>query len=130
MAQVLNRQGDDWLDFQNRLTDGASGPGFSCNALNDAIRQHVLDDAGRLSRPRRMMPMTIDELETAALRLEPEARARLAERLLESLENLSEEESARLWAEEAERRSAAWDAGRESGRPAEAVFRDLKSRLS
>lgn len=73
--------------------------------------------------------MTIDELEAAALRLEPKARARMAERLLESLEEVSGEESARLWAEEAERRSAAWDASPESGRPADEVFRDLKSRL-
>ena len=66
--------------------------------------------------------MTIDELEAAALRLEPKARARMAERLLESLEELSDEENARLWAEEAERRSAAWDANPESGRPADEVF--------
>ena len=74
--------------------------------------------------------MTIDELEAAALRMKPEARARLAERLLDSLEGLSDDENARLWAEEAERRSAAWDANPASGRPASDVFRDLKSRLS
>jgi Putative addiction module component len=73
--------------------------------------------------------MTIDELEAAALRLEPQARARLAERLLDSLEDLSDEENARLWAEDAERRSAAWDADAASGKPADAVFRDVKSRL-
>ena len=72
--------------------------------------------------------MTIDELETAALRLKPEARARLAERLLGSLENLSDEENARLWAEETERRSALWDANPESGRTADRVFGDLKLR--
>lgn len=33
--------------------------------------------------------MSIDELESEALKLEPAARARLAERLLESLEALS-----------------------------------------
>ena len=73
--------------------------------------------------------MSIDELEAEALKLKPAARARLAERLLDSLENLSDEENARVWAEEAERRSAAWDANPGSGRPAEAVFRDAKSRL-
>ena len=72
--------------------------------------------------------MSIDELEAEALKLKPEARARLAERLLDSLEDLSDEENARVWAEEAERRSAAWDANPGSGRPAEAVFRDAKSR--
>ena len=53
--------------------------------------------------------MSIDALEAEALKLDPSARARLAERLLESLETLSEEEDARLWAEEAERRGRAWD---------------------
>lgn len=76
------------------------------------------------------VPMTLDELEAAALKLKPEARARLAEQLLDSLENLSEEENARLWAEEAERRSAAWDENAQAGRPAEAVLRDARSRLS
>ena len=72
--------------------------------------------------------MSIDELEAEALKLKPEARARLAERLLDSLEDLSDEENARVWAEEAERRSAAWDKNPDSGRPAEAVFRDAESR--
>ena len=49
--------------------------------------------------------MSIDELEAAALKLEPKARARLAERLLDSLEHLSPDENARLWAEEAQRRA-------------------------
>lgn len=73
--------------------------------------------------------MRIDELEEAALKLKPEGRARLAERLLDSLENLSDEENSRLWTEEAERRSAAWENEPNTGRPADAVFRDAKSRL-
>jgi broad specificity phosphatase PhoE len=72
--------------------------------------------------------MSIDELEAEALRLKPEARARLAERLLDSLEDLSDEENARVWAEEAERRSAGWDANPSGGRSADAVFRDAKAR--
>jgi hypothetical protein len=40
--------------------------------------------------------MSIDELEAEALKLAPGARARLAERLLESLETMSDEENARL----------------------------------
>ena len=73
--------------------------------------------------------MSIDELEVAALKLEPKERARLAERLLDSLENLSPEENARLWTEEAERRNAALDEGSLSSRPAEDVFADAKKRL-
>lgn len=73
--------------------------------------------------------MSIDELEAAALRLEPRDRARLAERLLDSLEVLSPEENDRLWAEEAQRRAEAVDAGVLSSRLAGDVFRDAKSRV-
>ena len=73
--------------------------------------------------------MSIKELEEAVLRLEPRARARLAGRLLESLDDLTPEENARLWAEEAERRAAALDAGALGSRPADEVFRDAKARI-
>jgi Putative addiction module component len=74
--------------------------------------------------------MSIDELEAEVLKLGPQARARLAERLLASLESLSDEENAQLWGEEAERRDASWDAGGEVGRPAADVLRDARARLS
>jgi putative addiction module component (TIGR02574 family) len=73
--------------------------------------------------------MSSEELETEALKLTPRERARLAERLLQSLENLSDEENPRLWAEEAERRDVAWDANPSIGRPADDVFRDARARL-
>lgn len=73
--------------------------------------------------------MSIDELEAEALKLAPAARARLAERLLESLETLSEEENARLWAEEAQRRNEAWEASGSPGHKAADVFRDARARL-
>jgi hypothetical protein len=73
--------------------------------------------------------MSSEELEIEALKLAPRDRARLAERLLRSLENLSDDESARLWAEEAERRDRAWDANPSIGRPADDVFRDASARL-
>ena len=66
--------------------------------------------------------MSIDELEAAALRLEPKDRARLAERLLYSLEALSPEENDRLWAEKAQRRADAVDVGVLSSRLADAYF--------
>ena len=72
--------------------------------------------------------MSREELETEALKLTPRERARLAERLLQSLENLSDDENARLWAEEAERRDRAWDANPSIG-PADDVFRDARARL-
>lgn len=73
--------------------------------------------------------MSIDELQVEALKLGAEARARLAQRLLESLEDLSDEENAKLWAEEAERRADAWDAAGEVGRPADEVFRHARARI-
>jgi Putative addiction module component len=73
--------------------------------------------------------MSIDELETEALKLAPAARARLAEKLLESLEALSDEENARLWAEEAKRRDEAWDVSGDSGHAADDVFREARARL-
>ena len=74
--------------------------------------------------------MTIAQIESEALRLNPSDRARLAERLLDSLESLSEEENARLWADEAERRDRAWDTNGEAGRAASEVFRDVRARLA
>ena len=43
-------------------------------------------------------------------------------------EDLSEEENAQLWAEEAERRDADLDVHPGSGRPADEVLRDARSR--
>ena len=73
--------------------------------------------------------MSIDELEAEALKLAPAARARLAEKLLESLETLSDEENARLWTAEAQRRDEAWDASGGSGHSHADVFREARSRL-
>lgn len=71
--------------------------------------------------------MSTEELETEALKLSPQERARLAERLLESLEGLSDEEHERLWVEEAARRDVAWDAA--GSRPSKGVLRDARARL-
>lgn len=73
--------------------------------------------------------MTIEEIEAQALRLDPKARARLAGKLLESLEDLSKEENAQLWAEEAQRRDTELDSDPGAGRPATDVLRDARSRL-
>lgn len=56
-----------------------------------------------------------------ALSLEVRDRAMLAERLLASLEEISEEEAERLWAEEAERRLDEYRAGRAQAIQAEEV---------
>lgn len=73
--------------------------------------------------------MSREEIEAEALKLDPAARARLAEKLLQSLEHLSQEENERIWVEEARRRDEAWDRKPAEGRPAEDVHRDLRTRL-
>jgi len=71
--------------------------------------------------------MKLSELENEALRLDPRSRARLAERLIGSLDDLSEAEIEGLWLDEAERRERAWDAGEVEGIPAEQVLRELSN---
>jgi putative addiction module component (TIGR02574 family) len=73
--------------------------------------------------------MSIDEIEAVVLSLGPTDRARLAERLLESLDQLPAEESEKLWAEEALRRDHDLDADATSARPSADVFRDAFVRL-
>jgi hypothetical protein len=74
--------------------------------------------------------MSIKEIETAALKLVPKDRARLAGKLLESLEDLSEEENELIWANEAERRHTAWDATADGARTASRVFRNARAKLA
>ena len=73
--------------------------------------------------------MTLKELQTEALKLNPSARARLAKKLLTSLEALSEAEVERLWVEEAERRNEQMEEGIVESRSAEDVIRDARARL-
>lgn len=73
--------------------------------------------------------MSIDEIEATVLRLTPSDRARLAERLLESLDQLSDEENEKLWAQEAIRRDNEWDQDPTSGRDAAEVTRDALANL-
>jgi hypothetical protein len=74
--------------------------------------------------------MRIEELESEALKLDASGRARLAGKLLRSLEALSEAENEKLWAEEALRRHQEMEKGVAIGRPAEDVFRDARARLA
>lgn len=73
--------------------------------------------------------MTLEVLETEALQLNPSARAKLAKKLLSSLEALSEAEVERLWAEEAERRNEQIERGVVEARPVEDVLRNARARL-
>ena len=78
---------------------------------------------------RRGAAMTLKELETEALKLNPTDRARLAKKLLNSLEALSEAEVEHLWVEEAERRNEQMEHGIVEGRRAEDVIWDARARL-
>ncbi|WP_437757143.1 addiction module protein [Sorangium sp. So ce1389] len=71
--------------------------------------------------------MNLPELEVEAVKLPVAARARLAETLLESVDELSEEEHKRLRTEEATRRDEELDADPSRGPPAEEVFRDARA---
>ncbi|MBM4294287.1 MAG: addiction module protein [Deltaproteobacteria bacterium] len=73
--------------------------------------------------------MSLDELIEEAMKLSTVARAKLAHALLASLEDLSEAEIERLWADEALRRDAEIDAGRISLRPRGEVLKDARARL-
>lgn len=74
--------------------------------------------------------MTLKELETEVLKLDHSSRAKLAEKLLSSLETLSDAEIGRLWAEESLRRHEELEKGVATARPAADVLRDARLRLS
>ena len=76
-----------------------------------------------------MARMSLEELESEAMKLDPKARARLAGKLIESLDILSDAENEQLWAEEAERRDRDLDSRQDSGRGADEVLRDARDRL-
>jgi putative addiction module component (TIGR02574 family) len=73
-----------------------------------------------------MEPKTV---EREALRLPPEERARLAQKLLLSLEALSEEELEQTWLVEADRRARELDRGEVQPVPAEEVRRKARALL-
>jgi putative addiction module component (TIGR02574 family) len=74
------------------------------------------------------MARDFKDIVAEALGLPIAARAELATELLESLEDVSEEENERLWAEEAERRYADYKAGRLESVSADELFARLQSR--
>ncbi len=63
-----------------------------------------------------------------ALSLPPKSRAKLAEKLLESLDDPRQREFDRLWAEEVEDRIDAYETGSLKMIPGQEVFRHLRPR--
>lgn len=73
--------------------------------------------------------MGLQEVEHEALALSPAERAHIAHTLLESLEDLQEDEVERLWLDEVARREEELDAGLVTPIPAEEVFKRLKEQF-
>jgi putative addiction module component (TIGR02574 family) len=69
------------------------------------------------------------ELESKALKLSRRDRARLAQRLISSLDQQGESDAEKLWLEEAERRLSELKSGRAVGIPAAKVIRKARSAL-
>jgi len=69
------------------------------------------------------------ELESKALKLSPRKRARLAQRLISSLEREVDADAEKLWRQEAERRLGEIKSGKVAGIPAEKVIRKARSSL-
>lgn len=73
------------------------------------------------------MSLPIEVLEAEVLRLSPEERSRLLDRLIASLD--ADPAWERAWADEADRREAAIEAGTAQWLPAEEVLARLRSGL-
>ena len=71
---------------------------------------------------------TYEEIETAALALPPDARAMLAEHLLESLSAEEQQRIDDMWAEEAERRDKEIEDGIVAAVPGDEVMNRLRAR--
>ena len=69
------------------------------------------------------------KLEAKALKLPPEQRARLAERLISSLDQGTDSDSEDLWIREAERRLEELESGAVATIPAERVLEKARSSL-
>jgi putative addiction module component (TIGR02574 family) len=75
------------------------------------------------------MPATVEFLIEEAMALSEDQRAQLAQRLLQSLEPLTEDRDVQVaWDAEIARRVQRVNEGTANGRPAEEVFRDLRAR--
>lgn len=67
------------------------------------------------------------DLESKALKLSPKERARLAQRLISSLEQEADAEAEKLWLQEAGRRLGELKSGKVTGIPADRVVKKARS---
>lgn len=77
----------------------------------------------------KMRRMNARTLEKEALELPPDKRAKLAQRLLQSLDDLSEAEAEKLWLEEASHRAREIDSGKVRLVKAKDLERRVRARL-
>ncbi len=70
--------------------------------------------------------MSVNSIEQEALGLDLKGRARLASILLRSLDDISEEECEKLWAEEASSRLSEMDRGQVAGVPFEKAVSEAR----
>jgi putative addiction module component (TIGR02574 family) len=75
------------------------------------------------------MSTALKKIEDDALKLSPRSRARLAERLIRSLEETAEPGAEGAWLDEIERRSVELKSGKVKGVPAAKVFKKARAAL-
>ena len=75
------------------------------------------------------MAKLVRELESHALKLSRKERARLAQRLISSLDQEVDADAERLWLAEAERRLADLKSGKVAAIPAERVLKKVRAAL-
>lgn len=76
------------------------------------------------------MPSKPKKIEEEIFRLPSHERAKLAEQLINSLDDGEEDpEAEKLWLEEAERRYREYKKGKVKAKPAELVFEEVRSKL-
>lgn len=73
------------------------------------------------------MANLVRDLESKALKLSPRERARLAQRLISSLDQEVDADAEKLWLQEAERRLGELKSGRVTGIPADKVVKKARS---
>ena len=70
-----------------------------------------------------------DSLEQQARKLDPEDRADLALKLIESLDPGKDEDADEIWLDEAEKRLAEYNAGKTEAIPVEEALEEIKKQL-
>ncbi len=73
--------------------------------------------------------MTVKQIEKVLLKLDLHSRAQIAQKLLHSLDNLSEAENERRLAEEALRRYKEMKSGKVKGKSAAQVMKEARAQL-